>query len=150
MRETGIGNSRPIERQLREIRQPGEVLHPFIGDGRTGQVQLRQPAHAPDVLESAVVEEPVVTEIEVLQLRERRERIAREARLMQPHFLETGEYGQLVENRIFQRNVGLDRLAQDELLEIGGRGEQSDGVGDERHRLVVPKPAVDVELFEVR
>ena len=150
MCETGIGHSRPIERQLREIRQPGEVLHPFIGDGGTGQVQLRQPAHAPDVLEAAVVEEPVVTEIEVLQLRERSERVAREARLMQPHFLETGEYGQLVENRIFQRNVGLDRLAQDELLEFGGRGEQSDGVGDERHRLVVPKASVDVELFEVR
>src|SRR5436309_11439995 len=109
MRETGVGNTRPIERQLRKIRQPGEVLHPFVGDGRTCQVQLRQLAHVPDVLESAVVEEPVVTEIEVLQLRERSERIAREARLMQPHFLETGEYGQLVENRIFKRNVGLDR-----------------------------------------
>src|SRR5439155_24039398 len=41
-------------------------------------------------------------------------------------------------------------FAQYELLELGRSREQADSVGDERHRLVVPKPAVEVQLLQMR
>ena len=137
----------PVPSSASSVRfvSPARLLHALIGDGRAGRdTASSAPLMRPDVAQAAIVEEAVVAEIEVLQLRERRERVARAAAsgaAASPR--DRGSVASLLENRIFQRNVGLDRLAQDELLEIGRRGEQSDRVGDERRRLVVPKPAVD-------
>jgi hypothetical protein len=90
-----------------------------------------------------------VAQVEVFELRERRERVARQLGLVEAQLAERGEGGQAREHRILERNVGLHRLAEHELLELGRRREEAERIGDERHRLVVPKPAVDIELLEV-
>src|SRR5205823_13544306 len=150
MREAGVGDAGAVQRELAQLRQPREVPQPLVSDGGARQIQLVEGGHAADVAQSAIVEKPIVAEIEISEFRERRERRAWKIRLMQAQFGQRCDGREPLEHRIFERDVGLNRFAQYELLELGRSREQPDSVGDERHRLVVPKPAVEIQLLQMR
>ena len=99
--------------------------------------------------QAAIVEKDVVAQIEVFQLRERRERVSRQARLVQPHFLEPG-HDHPLDDGVFHRDVGLHGLAEHELLEIRRSVEERDRVGHERVGLAVPQPPVQIERLQMR
>ena len=70
------------------------------------------------MLQAAIVEEDVVAQIEVSQVRERRKRVARQARLMQTHLLEARKL-LAFDNRVFQWDVGLHRLVRPNVSSAG-------------------------------
>src|SRR5688572_4022824 len=98
----------------------------------------------------AVVEEAVVAQVEIPELLERRQGVARNARLLQSQFQKSRRVTRLIENGVFHRDVGLYGLTQNELFELRGLGEQGKRVSDERRGLAIPEAAVQVELFQVR
>src|ERR1700730_16332025 len=81
---------------------------------------------------------------------ERSERGAGDACLVDPKLLKFGERLETLEHGVVERNIGLDRFAQDHFLECGGAGEQTHRGGDEGNGLIVPETSVDIQLFEVR
>ena len=66
------------------------------------------------------------------------------------YFFQILQRRETLERRIVEWNVGLHWLAHHELLELDRFVEERDGGLHARRRLVVPEPAVDVQLLEVR
>ena len=87
-------------------------------------------------------------QIEMFQFGEGRQGVAGEARLVQAQLLEAGHHHPL-HHRVFHRNVGLDGLAEDELLEVRRAVEERDRVGHQRVGLAVPQPAVQIERLQL-
>ena len=69
---------------------------------------------------------------------------------MNPNFLQVGQRRQALQHGVVEGDVGLHRLAEHELLELRRLAEQRNRRRDARRWLVVPEPAVDVQLFQVR
>src|SRR5688572_19361794 len=68
---------------------------------------------------------------------------------MQPHFLEAGKYD-AADYRVLHWDVGLHGLAEDEFLERRRTVEERDRIANERCRLPIPQPPVQIERLQMR
>src|SRR5262249_28452600 len=119
--EAEIGDARVGKIELGQVREAGQVLDPGVADGCAAQIELRESRHAGQAAHAFVVERAVVVEIEVLQI-EAGEGGAGNSSLMNTELSQFGQRLETGEDCVVERNVGLDRLAQDQLLEVGGAG----------------------------
>ena len=149
MRQAGIGHRHIRQVELDEVRQPGEILDAGIGDRRPTQIQPLQRGLALQARHAGVVEGHRVIQIEMGE-RKRRERHARAARLVDAHLLEVLQRRKALQRGIVERDIGLHGLTHHELFERRRFVEQGNRRLDTRCRLVVPEPAVDVQLLQVR
>ena len=105
--EPRVARPGAVQIELGHLDEARKIFQPLIGDGRVFEIQFREPGHFRCMAKT--MRQRCCGSNRDASAGKRLERIARQARLMQPHFLQARKHDAL-DHRVFHGNVGLHRL----------------------------------------